>query len=62
VGYIKHSDGPIIVEIICNEQGRTPRVSNKPMPDGTFKNMPHEEMEPFLNDEILEKNMFIRRV
>ena len=62
VGYIQHNDGPIIVEIICNEQGRTPRVSNKPMPDGTFKNMPHEEMEPFLNDEILEKNMFIRRV
>jgi len=62
VGYIKHNDGPVIVEIICNEQGRSPRVSNKPMPDGTFKNMPHEEMEPFLNDEILEKNMFIQRV
>src|SRR6056300_1810304 len=62
VGYLNQEEGPIIVEIVCNGQGRFPRVSNKPMPDGTFKNMPHEEMEPFLNDEILEKNMFIKRV
>ena len=62
MGYISHENGPIIVEIICNEQVRTPKVSNKPMPDGTFKNMPHEEMAPFLNDEILEENMFIKRV
>jgi acetolactate synthase-1/2/3 large subunit len=62
VSYIKHDDGPIIVEIVCNEQTRTPRVSNKPMPDGTFKNMPYEEMTPFLNDETLEENMFIKRV
>ena len=62
IGYIDHDDGPIIVEIICNEQGRTPRVANKPMADGTFKNMPHEEMTPFLNDETLEKNMFVKRV
>lgn len=62
VSYIKHDDGPIIVEIVCNEQTRTPRVSNKPMPDGTFKNMPYEEMTPFLNDETLEENMFIKRI
>jgi acetolactate synthase-1/2/3 large subunit len=62
IGYLNEEEGPIIVEIVCNEQRRSPRVSNKPMPDGTFKNMPHEEMEPFLNDEILEKNMFIKRV
>ena len=62
VSYIKHNDGPIIVEIVCNEQTRTPRVSNKPMPDGTFKNMPYEEMTPFLNDETLEENMFIKRI
>jgi acetolactate synthase-1/2/3 large subunit len=62
VSYIKHDDGPIIVEIVCNEQMRTPRVSNKPMPDGTFKNMPYEEMTPFLNDETLEENMFIKRI
>ena len=62
VRYIEHNDGPIIVEIVCNEQVRTPRVSNKPMPDGTFKNMPYEDMTPFLNDETLEENMFVKRV
>ena len=62
VGYLEHNDGPIVVEIVCNEQKRFPSVSNKPMPDGTFKNMPHEEMAPFLDDEYLEKNMFVKRV
>jgi acetolactate synthase I/II/III large subunit len=62
VEYLKHVDGPIVVEIICNEQKRFPSVSNKPMQDGTFKNMPHEEMAPFLDDEVMEKNMFVKRV
>lgn len=62
LSYLSHESGPILVEIVCNEQGRTPRVSNKSMSDGTFKNMPHEEMAPFLNDEIIEQNMFIKRV
>jgi len=62
LSYLSHESGPILVEIVCNEQGRTPRVSNKSMPDGTFKNMPHEEMAPFLNDETIEENMFIKRV
>jgi len=47
---------------VCNVQGRYPRLSNKPQPDGTFKNMPYEEMAPFLDDEFLKENMFIRRV
>jgi acetolactate synthase-1/2/3 large subunit len=62
VGYLEHRDGPVIVEIICNTQGRYPRVTNKPLDDGTFKNMPHEEMSPFLDDETLEKHMFVKRV
>jgi len=62
VGYLKHENGPILVEIVCNVQGRYPRLSNKPQPDGTFKNMPYEEMAPFLDDEFLKENMFIRRV
>jgi hypothetical protein len=37
VGYLSHTDGPLIVEIVCNTQGRYPRLSNKPLPDGTFK-------------------------
>ena len=62
IGYLEHSHGPMIVEIVCNAQGRFPRVANKPLPDGTFKNMPHEEMSPFLDDKTLEKHMFVKRV
>jgi acetolactate synthase I/II/III large subunit len=62
VGYLEHTDGPIVVEVVCNDQKRFPSVSNKPMPDGTFKNMPHEEMAPFLDDEVLEDNMFVQRI
>jgi acetolactate synthase-1/2/3 large subunit len=62
VGYLKHSDGPLIVEVVCNTQGRYPRVANKPLPDGRFKNMPHEEMAPFLDDTTLDENMFVKRI
>lgn len=62
VGYLEHSQGPMIVEIVCNVQGRYPRLSNKPQPDGTFKNMPYEEMAPFLDDRFLEDNLFVKRV
>jgi acetolactate synthase I/II/III large subunit len=62
VSYIKETEGPVIVEIMCNSQGRYPRVANKPMPDGTFKNMPHEEMSPFLDDEVLKQNLYVQRV
>ncbi len=62
IGYLKHSNGPIVVEIPCNTQGRYPRLSNKPQSDGTFKNMPYEEMAPFLDDETLEKYMFVTRI
>jgi len=62
LGYLEHSDGPMVIEIICNTQGRYPRLSNKPQPDGTFKNMPYEEMAPFLDDDFLKENMFVTRV
>lgn len=62
VEYLRHDDGPVVVEIICNSQARFPRVANKSMPDGTFKNMPHEEMEPFLDDQTLNDNLFVARV
>ena len=62
VEYINHKNGPIVVEIVCNTQGRYPRLSNKPRPDGSFKNMPYEEMAPFLEDDFLKENLFITRV
>jgi acetolactate synthase-1/2/3 large subunit len=60
VGYLDHHDGPMIVE--CNVQGRYPRLSNRPLPNGTFKNLPYEEMAPFLDDAFLEDNLFVKRV
>ncbi len=62
VSYLDKRSGPVVVEIMCNEQERFPKVTNKPMPDGTFKNVPHEEMAPFLDDETLEENMFVQRI
>jgi acetolactate synthase I/II/III large subunit len=59
---LNHTNGPIIVEIICNIQARFPRTANKPLPNGTFKNMPHEEMEPFLDDEFINTNLFVKRI
>ncbi len=60
--YLNHTNGPIIVEIICNIQARFPRTANKPLPNGTFKNMPYEEMEPFLDDDFINTNLFVKRV
>jgi acetolactate synthase-1/2/3 large subunit len=62
LSYINHNNGPIIVEIQCNVEERYPKVSNKPHPDGSFKNMPYEEMAPFLDDKTLEDNLFIKRI
>jgi acetolactate synthase-1/2/3 large subunit len=62
INYLSHTNGPMVVEIVCNVQGRYPRLSNKPLPDGTFKNMPYEEMAPFLDDDFLKENMFVARV
>ena len=62
VGYLDVKSGPVIVEIVCNEQERFPKVTNKPMTDGTFKNVPHEDMAPILDDETLEENMFVQRI
>ena len=62
ISYLEHTKGPLIVEIVCAVQERYPKISNKPLSDGTFKNMPHEEMFPFLDDNELEENLFINRL
>ena len=51
--------GPAIVEIVCTVQERFPKISNKAMPDGTFKNRPYEDMCPFLDQSDLDSNMFV---
>jgi acetolactate synthase-1/2/3 large subunit len=60
--YINHDSGPLVVEIVCKITERWPKVSNKPLEDGTFKNMPHEEMAPFLDDDTIESNLMINRL
>jgi acetolactate synthase-1/2/3 large subunit len=59
----KHTDyatikGPAIVHVVCKVQERTPKISNKLMPDGTFVNLPYEDMFPFLDRDVLGSNMF----
>jgi acetolactate synthase-1/2/3 large subunit len=50
--------GPAIVEVVCTVQERTPKLSNKPGPDGKFINLPYQDMAPFLDRDFLEANMY----
>ena len=50
--------GPAIVEIVCKVQTRSPCISNKLMPDGTFENLPYEDMFPYLERSVFNDNMF----
>ena len=50
--------GPAIVEVVCSVQERFPKISNKLGPDGKFVNLPYQDMAPFLDRDVLEKNMF----
>jgi acetolactate synthase-1/2/3 large subunit len=50
--------GPAIIEVVCDIQERTPKISNKLMPDGKFVNLPYQDMYPFLDRDVLESNMF----
>ena len=52
-------NGPCLAEVKCCIQPRFPKLSNKLMPDGTFKNLPLEDMAPFLDREEFRKEMCI---
>lgn len=60
--YLDYTEGPLIVEIVCKITERCPKVSNKLLDDGTYKNMPHEEMSPFLDDTIIDENLMITKL
>jgi acetolactate synthase-1/2/3 large subunit len=47
---------------VCDVQQRHPRLMNKMNPDGTFVNMPMEDMYPFLDREEFRANMFVKEV
>jgi acetolactate synthase-1/2/3 large subunit len=58
----RDQQGPNIIEIFCTVQERFPKLSNKLNEDGTFKNMPYEQMYPFLDQEVLDREMFIKQL
>lgn len=57
--YFLSYNGPIICEIICKVQMRTPKISAIKNEDGTFKNRPLEDLEPFMDREEFKKEMII---
>ena len=54
--------GPCLVEIVCCMQARYPKLSNKLMSDGTFKNLPPEDMAPFMERDEFRREMCIAPV
>lgn len=60
--FINYNDGPIILEVFCCIQGRSPRLNAIKNDDGTFKNRPFEDMDPFLDRKEFEKEMIINIV
>jgi acetolactate synthase-1/2/3 large subunit len=60
--YLGTRKTPLIIEVVCAVQERFPKLSNKLNEDGTFKNMPYEQMYPFLDQEVLDREMFIKQL
>jgi acetolactate synthase-1/2/3 large subunit len=54
--------GPVIFEIFCCIQGRTPKLSARKNEDGTFTSLPFEDMEPFLSREEFNSEMIIQQI
>lgn len=57
--YFLSYNGPIICEIICKVQLRTPKISAFKNEDGTFTNRPLEDLEPFIDREEFKKEMIV---
>lgn len=52
--------GPVICEVyVTHDQNFEPKSSGKKMPDGTIASPPLEDLEPFLSDEEMARNMII---
>ena len=50
---------PIICEIYVFDQERYPKLGAVKNEDGTFTGRPFEDMKPFLDRDVLEKEMII---
>jgi acetolactate synthase I/II/III large subunit len=57
--FLDYKEGPIILEVFCCIQGRSPRLNAVKNDDGTFTNRPFEDMDPFLSREEFEKEMIV---
>ena len=60
--FLNYSKGPIILEIFCCIQGRSPRLNAIKNDDGTFTNRPFEDMDPFMSREEFEQEMIVKIV
>ncbi len=60
--YFLSYNGPIICEVICKVQMRTPKISAFKNDDGTFRNRPLEDLEPFIDREEFKKEMIVNIV
>jgi len=55
--------GPVIVEVMLDPlQVIQPRVKSERLPDGRMVSKPHEDMFPYLDREVLEREMIIKTV
>ena len=59
---LNYNEGPVILEIFCSIQGRTPRLNAVKNDDGTFTNRPFEDMDPFLDREDFKNEMIVKIV
>ena len=60
--FLDYKEGPIILEVFCCIQGRSPRLNAIKNDDGTFTNRPFEDMDPFLSREEFEEEMIVNIV
>ena len=60
--FLDYKEGPIMLEVFCCIQGRTPRLNAIKNDDGTFTNRPFEDMDPFLSREEFNEEMIVNIV
>jgi acetolactate synthase-1/2/3 large subunit len=57
--FLDYDGGPVILEVFCCIQGRSPRLAARKNEDGTFSNRPLEDLEPFLERKEFEEEMIV---
>jgi len=57
---VLEAEGPVVCEVLCEEGETKPRVVSKKLPDGRMISLPMENMYPFLDKEVLERELSFR--